>query len=235
MCKDREDPAFLALAGYWFFWLTFDGPTLKKMEGKGGKLTGDLARKISVRYSTHRTFRKSSANKNEKWDAIAGAITALSQEMTGSLTDKAERCRACAEELGANTSAIPYSGVTKLVWFLKPERWTIYDRFVANALAPPGTYGAERFSKFYQALEPSFDRVTEAIAEPVHAVEESIRPERVIDSFLMLAGGPEERREEVRLKVACLPKLLRTRMDEASEEIARHLAAAPWKLAKQNA
>ena len=216
-----------ALAGYYRFWLLVDGP-LENAIAQDDGLTGLTACRIANAYSVARTFAGSEAR---KWDVVAQHIHQLSEKWSSDRQFNAAQCIVTAmdlkNELGGKP---PYSGTTKLIWFLQPDGWTVYDRFAAEALIPSGGHGRRRVTDFYQELGQRFDEISQMIGSQITEVEPRLRPERIVDQMLVLRGMPramrEARLQDIENWLLCLPTAMRAQILAATHTIAPKLKAA---------
>jgi hypothetical protein len=112
--------------------------------------------------------------------------------------ERAKQCRTFAENNKserAKGKATPYSAVTKLLWFVKPTGWVMYDSLAAKALGSRnGVLG------FYKQLVYSGFKDTESsLEDAISYAELDLYASRIIDKFLWIKGGggsPCEKRDE---------------------------------------
>lgn len=206
--------------GYYRWWLQFDGPILKAIDRDG--LDSDNTLRIANAYSVARTF---GGTDKTRWNDIASRINCLAKKWPADLQSRARCCIATAQEIRRyHGGQAPYSGVTKLIWFLRPDGWTIYDSFAANALITGGGDGSHRVARFYEALGDNLAELSRRIAPDVAAVEPALRPERVIDQYLMLRGMRGQSRkqaiQEINDRLACMPPRLQSSIRDACSRIA---------------
>lgn len=224
-CKNRS--AF-ALIGYCFFWLMED--RFLQDQVRDGKLSKENVSLIARAYSFDRTIPKGMKDK------IACAINALAYEWPAGKI--AWRAKACLDRIHGNGSALKgiYSGTSKLIWFLRPEGWIPFDRFAATATCSVGTTTAVRMQNFYEIAEKRLPKAICGISKTVENIHPGIRPERVVDQYLMLWGMPEEewarRRSRFKAFASGLPNGCHHRLAEASSEVGAALERA-WPLAAQ--
>ncbi len=113
-----------------------DGCYRKEIEDRG--LTPELASHISREYRVARTI--GAVETDSGISALVRAINASAWPDT--LEDRAQLCIAIAHEHRKKSEALgkgqkwhaPVSAVTKLMWFLRPSGWTMFDRFARMGL-----------------------------------------------------------------------------------------------------
>ena len=121
--------------------------------------------------------------------AFSIMINELKYEEDASLS---QRGKALAKALVEHRSAIagtPASAASKVNWFLRPEGWTMFDRFVSIAVLGSHQSSVAGMEQFFDALDrrdfaKKLAEVREAIASPFP----KILAERVIDKYLFLMG-----------------------------------------------
>lgn len=172
--------AFNAVLEHHRCWVFNDGAYLSMVREVG--LTSDIAGKIAHEYQVIRNI-----GKEHLVAKLAAVLAAVSDEEWG--TSLSER-RAICQKLGESHQSgggyhNPWSGITKLMWFLRPEGWTMYD-----SLACKGLVGANKGSfAFYEKLDDcGFIECAATITNECRALDLPLFGERVIDKFLMLRG-----------------------------------------------
>lgn len=186
-----------------------DGPLLEAIVDAGGTLDGAMVTRIARSYSVARTIPAAlEDDKGHNFRLLAKKITALANDWPDGTIERAEACRKTAEELALQFTirprdarppsklhkmGAPHSAVTKLIWFLKPEGWTVYDRYAANAVvAGTGTSG-DRQKRFYEAIAEPLAYYAERLREPLAKLHPRLHAERLIDKYLVLKGlKPDE-------------------------------------------
>lgn len=172
--------AFTAVIEHHRCWLSSDGAYLA-MVGDSG-LTTEIAGAIAKDYQVVRNIGK------PQWvEQLAAGIRSVSDDEWGtSLIGRYEICRELGQshrEGGAFHT--PLSGITKLIWFLRPHGWTMYDRLARTGLVR-GSGSAETF---YRKLDQcGFVECATSITDQCRTLKLPLFGERVIDKFLMLRG-----------------------------------------------
>lgn len=88
------------------------------------------------------------------------------------------------------------SAITKLVWFLRPHGWTIFDDLAATGLGIPDQQRRARMTAFYDRLHDlRFEALVAAMAQEIEARGFTpILAPRILDTVLMArseANGPK--------------------------------------------
>jgi hypothetical protein len=188
MTETVDDPAFWAVVEHHRLWWAMDGPCRKKVE-KDGKLADDVARVIARDYGVARTI---GALKVEGSDPIPGLPDLVrdinESDWPSGLGARADQCMKLATGHAKRCSGkTPISAVTKLMWFLRPGGWTMFDTYARH-----GLIGHKNdVAAFYAALvDAGFQGRCEAIKARCndHGFGE-LWGERIIDKFLMLHGA----------------------------------------------
>lgn len=252
-----HDFGFLQLTGV----LDADG----KRTERTGKLTGDTLRTIARAYSVNRNVPlgddQGLANK------LAGDLNNIPENHLS--LSLAQRAKALCTWVAVNPleyrkrgsgeaqSKMVASAASKLTWFMAPEGWTIFDKFVGAAvLGKPGS-GVQQMRSFYKSIADTWD---EAAAQLAHAsAAHGFSPllgARIADKFLFLNGlgmmhlpegrktetvdkdaGEEEQltrasvvtaRSALNSFAAALPENLRQNLGSLGEAVGPTLKKAGW-------
>lgn len=186
---------FWATVDYHRLWLTVDQIEMWRLGEAKHKLTAQSIRRIGAAYYVNRGIRLSDGDKGAQL---------LAERLNGAAwpDDLVDRCRRCIEiaEWAATTNVDgntitkgrQVSAVTKLMWFLHPTGWTLFDRLVANALRVPAYLARpDRARRYYESLAArGFTKCAErANACVATASFPGFRAERVLDRYLMIRGG----------------------------------------------
>ncbi len=107
----------------------------KLLDSQNGALDGPILRKISIVYNVNRGIRAKKAKVDSHADALARLLNEA-RPWPISLIERAEKCRqvALAAKEAGHTKTLQASAITKFSWFAQPSYWTVYDRFVAQAM-----------------------------------------------------------------------------------------------------
>ncbi len=182
---------FWAVIEHHRWWFADDGVHLQSIAQNG--LNGQNLRNIAKSYFVSRGIY------GGRESELAEHINNQSTEWPENLL---ERCQFCAnlatyaEEEGW-TRGQQASAMSKLMWFLKPTKWTMFDQFAANgAEVPRNANPLLRMQNFFTAIHNR--GFTHAAGEIQAVIDEReqicLFGERVIDKFLMLRGFDENRR-----------------------------------------
>ncbi|MDD2875821.1 MAG: hypothetical protein PHT60_01175 [Acidiphilium sp.] len=82
------------------------------------------------------------------------------------------------------------SATTKFMWFLKPDNWTVFDRFAANGLGIPQANPQARMPNFYKAIiSAGIPLIWTEMQDFIQNSDlPSIPAPRIFDQFLMERG-----------------------------------------------
>lgn len=194
MSDPENNAAYWAVIEHHHCWLAPDGCFYRQVV-QDGRLTPEVARIIARDFRVSRTIGQvegEGKNPSNGVQVLAEAIN--TSDWPDDLVDRAKICLAiandhrdaCARLNKAKAFHAPVSAVTKLMWFLRPEGWTMFDKY-----ARIGLIGNKNDPEsFYVRLsEVGFHamclRLNELCKE--HGFPE-LWGERIIDKFLMLHG-----------------------------------------------
>jgi hypothetical protein len=170
------------------WWLNVDAPLRAQVINDGGQLTPHTVYSIAKHYKVRRNIGEA-----DQLAEIADYLNARIETWPANLPNRAQWCIEAAQALqkDLDLAHTPYSAITKLVWFLRPEGWTLYDSYAQCALGAGGADAKARFSQFYGALnEHGF---VEAAAAIDTALAQTTWPDlggaRILDAYLMHQGG----------------------------------------------
>ncbi|MFS2150805.1 hypothetical protein [Rhizobium sp. Rhizsp42] len=93
------------------------------------------------------------------------------------------------KETGRSVNRELASALSKITWFLRPEDWTVFDRYVGVAVLRRIGSGTMQMESFYDRLAPDFKEVSAAVSKAV--VRHGFHPfltNRIIDKFLFCHG-----------------------------------------------
>jgi hypothetical protein len=213
----QEAELYWSLIKYTRAWWATDGARLNVVRGYQG-LNTHLIRSIADEYNVVRSLpggydisdenheqsqKKKRVKFTEQNDPVAVQIrTVLDahlKEWRGDLNDKAKICITICNALrkinvsesekevyALRNNAL--SAVSKLVWFLRPAEWTMYDRFAcAGLFGEIKTTNETTFEKFYGALQNvnflGYEKTLNQHLEKT--IFKGIPASRVLDTLLM--------------------------------------------------
>jgi len=179
-----------AIVDHLRWWLAGDGVHMRRLH-TNGVIDPRTLRKIANDYFVSRGLREGKENQ------IAEMIQDKLQNWPNSLKARADVVYCLAEEAekegGADetkqlTHGLQLSGFSKLCWFMRPEGWTMYDKYAQWGLARPKK--SIGFKPFYKRLETlNFIGVTTNMRNTIEASDlPNLWPERIIDKYLMQCG-----------------------------------------------
>jgi hypothetical protein len=218
----RDRPIYWSTIAYLRAWWSSDGvrvSQIKKLQRMTPKMLRSLGREYNVNRSIIRKDKKRGAP-DENAEAIC-AILECEQALWP--TEMLSRMAACVclvaklrpYTLDGDTDLA--SAATKFMWFLRPDEWTVYDRFAAAGIRVPSKFSdaIERMPEFYRLLnEADFVPLVHAMQPVID--ETSLRglpATRILDTLLMArggSGGDEDAVQRLQMFLALLPVATQT-------------------------
>lgn len=187
---------YVAVIDHARVWIGADGFRLKMVEENQGRFDGPILRRIARDYSVGRGIHASENGADGAADGLARLANNLADRWPNGLYDRAEACAELAKKAeGKYTHGFQASLMTKLMWFLKPKDWTVFDQFAAKGVGiPNGGDSIARMLDYYRELdERGFVGFTRAIQKVVCKSEYPfLHATRIIDNALMRIGGRGE-------------------------------------------
>lgn len=193
--SDINSHIFWAAIDYHRWWLTFDQIELWRQRETGGRLTAQSIRRIGSAYLVNRGIRQ--LERDEGARRLADKLNVISWPQ--GFAERSDCCVRLAQWAAETivsgetiTKGHQVSAMTKLMWFLHPTGWTLFDRFVAKAVGVPAHLPRpEQARRYYQALK---NHGFETYASDANACVDTtlfpdFRSERVLDRYLMIKGG----------------------------------------------
>ncbi len=185
--EEAVSGARAALAKAYWFSKFFDEIERNRIERAGGMLDRGNVERIARWYSVTRTLPKDKTG-------VAAIVNQIASKMAGrTLLDRARLCEDAAARI--DNEKHPRSTVSKLLWFVAPTDWTVYDSFAAKgAKARSSPIGRDPFLDYYSRLERAeFGTV---VAEIQRLLREAgitdLQAERIVDWELMRRGRAPE-------------------------------------------
>lgn len=171
------------------WWLNVDAPLLRKIEHKGRRrLTPETVDEIATIYNVRRNL-----GPKERLGCVASHLNEAMKNCPNDFLQRADFCLELASSLKKQHDLrhTPYSAMTKLVWFLRPIGWTVYDSYARLGVRSGGATGDEKVRNFYEKLErEGFSQAAKQIEGILQNTEWSrLSGARVLDAFMMLKGG----------------------------------------------
>jgi len=188
------------------WWLCHDQVYLNLL-AKEGQLRPWIVRFIAKAYGVNRGIPRAADTglSDPAATTIAEALGKAAPQFSGTLPQRFAICAEILQQLPTSIRGnVPtpkfVSGTTKLMWFLKPAGWTMFDSFAADALGIPKGRSFDRASHFYELLEKQgFSQRSEIGNALIQASEiPELYAERVIDKYLWLSGCTEAAREKAK-------------------------------------
>jgi hypothetical protein len=181
---DDNHSLFWAVVGYSRWWLSTDAPFLQRIFRNGGRLDIETASKIMTNYNVARGFQSKGSV------AFCCAVEMANDRARNwpeNLVARYLFCRSLAEEWQSinATAKLQISAATKIMWFLRPQGWTMFDSYAAKGM------GASSAESFYAALDANgFAAAVDSLGAVIGQSEWSSLPaNKVIDFYLMQRGN----------------------------------------------
>lgn len=183
---------YWATIDHWRTWNKFDGPVRDQVNRDGG-LTGYTAAAIAIEYNLLQSLPWKGGFARFHTVACVVNKTANNIRDDATMKEKADATGELAKSLikGTGVTKIPSSAASKLLWFVRPKGWTMFDRHAFNAVFErrPGKR-SEDLKDFYDVLGSSrFGALAAEVVEIGLSNGVPLNGERVLDKLLMLRGA----------------------------------------------
>jgi hypothetical protein len=192
----RERPLYWSTIAYVRVWWATDGVSLAIIRTHG--MQPDMLRSLGAEYNVNRSITRQDRRRGAE-DTHAKAVCKIlhkaAQCWPDDLLGRAKVCEKIATRMrrytpGSNRNLV--SAATKFMWFLKPDGWTVFDRFAARGMGVAGHLPrVEQLRCFYKRLhDAGFGSL---VAEMQAVIKDSLLPDlpsaRILDTLLMARGG----------------------------------------------
>ena len=225
-------------------YLFTDGPVMETIRDAGNTMNISALSKIADSYSVARTIPAAPKNENGQggdynYILFLKALLNLRAKWPSGTLNRACACRETANELAKNFKrkpqdegqnknyGAPHSAVTKLIWFLEPKGWTIYDQIVANAVLKGGGNTEDRQRRFYETIDQPFAKYSKMIRPVLSTFNSKLHAERLVDMYLQFTGYKDDARDKAmkrnRYFLKLLPKEIGKQLKTNGAEIAQIL------------
>ena len=174
-----------AVIEHLYQWWARDGLLYRRLRLPNGQIDPAVLRKIARAYGVSRGILEGQeAN-------VGGLIVTNLNNWPEDLVARAQVVRHIAEEAkGRFTRGLLLSAFSKLVWFAKPQGWTLYDSYARAGLKAP-RHGDD-FARYYIRLQDIDFQTAMDLSRNViaHSAFPYLHPERIHDAYLMLCNKP---------------------------------------------
>ncbi|MWD28331.1 hypothetical protein E0K89_012665 [Aquicoccus sp. SCR17] len=193
-----------ALQEHALFWWGEDGVDYYELQANGGKYSRESVRKVSARYGVSRGILRNGPLPREKTEkdcdlgaeGIANLVNQTILEWPTSTVERAEFVADLADQANEDglTKGRQISAFSKLVWFVRPECWVLYDSYVVNACGINASDPRDRMTSYYAYLADN------GFEDDCHAMRgileksrffQSLWPERILDKALWIRGAKD--------------------------------------------
>ncbi|MDV7145645.1 hypothetical protein R3X27_23425 [Tropicimonas sp. TH_r6] len=195
-CPDHSDLLKAAVTEGVRWWFQFDGPQQLLIERNKGHITREHVRAIASTYN----FGRNLVGGDPGVDHVVSAVNTFAGKTFPTYRSRAEAIaetvprlqESVAGETNSGKAFRLVSGMTKLTWFVAPERWTPFDRLAAKAVGANNQDLLKRMKSFYEKLDGiGFVELSAAIAESAKKTSfAQVTGERILDKYLMFNGEP---------------------------------------------
>lgn len=189
------------------WWIWCDAGFVSELKGNG-KLDRHLVRRICNVYQVSRTIRvqkvphpEGQTRRNGKIKQVlvdgdpyaqffADKLNGFADDMPAGLLATAEKLSKTISEIAQTIGTQPISASTKVLWFLQPDGWTMFDRWAATGVLGEHKNTTECMESFYVALaRRGFEERLQNLKKALQGACFGERlAERVIDKYLFLVG-----------------------------------------------
>lgn len=227
----QESDLYYAVVEHVRSWLSEDGGFRAAIDDAEGRINGYQVRRISIIYNVSRGLTAGNGNGDQAANDLASLLNSYHGMWSNDLRDRAQQCAEIAEQAKRSgyTKGNQASAITKFSWFVRPSNWTVFDRFVANALKVNESTAIARMKQFYEvAHELNFLTHASVIGEVISGCQIlNLSGARVLDKLLMLRGADDIWRMQTvsncRNFLSILPKSLREDVKTMAREVQRKL------------
>lgn len=189
---EPSDAFYWSTIAYTKWWLGTDASIISMIAANDGRLNLQTVSSISVPYNVARGLPKQKDDRRNS--TLLSVLNERVMDWPVGLVERAAHCVETVVYLGETGCLRNHqaSAVSKLVWFLRPDDWTMFDRYAADGMGvPQRPSSTDRLMLFYRSLKSAgFDDLNQLIGQHVQASQwRSVPSSRVIDTFLMRRGG----------------------------------------------
>lgn len=175
----------IAVIEHLYQWWARDGLLYLRLRLPDGQIDPAVLRRVARAYGVSRGIL-------EGQEANVGKLILSNLDhWPEGLVARAQVVRRTAEEAEGNlTRGLLLSAFSKLVWFVKPQGWTLYDSYARAGLNAP-RHG-DNFDSYYIRLQDIGFQTAMDLSRAVIARSAFpyLHPERVHDAYLMLCNRP---------------------------------------------
>lgn len=234
-----ERISYWAMIELYRTYLFEDGPFLETIRDAGGQLDAKTLSRIAHSYSVSRTIPSSPKSDGYNLQILWNEIKDLQKRWPTTLDRRAEECRISAIRVSASfqrqeksegkgrSPGAPHSAITKLIWFVEPNGWTVFDALASNAVLKSGGTAGERQQRFYRVIAEPFAHWTDNLRKNTGRFEPRLYAERLIDKYLLLTGLKPQGFSEVRTRnchfLRLLPQPIQERLTQCALAVANDL------------
>jgi hypothetical protein len=233
----RERPLYWSTIAYVRVWWATDGVRLAIIREHG--MQPDMLRSLGAEYNVNRSIIRQDRRRGAE-DANARDVCETLHEAAlrwpDDLLGHAEVCVDIAARMqpytpGSNRNLV--SAATKFMWFLKPDGWTVFDRFAAGGMGVAGHLSrVEQLRCFYHRLhDAGFGSL---VAEMQAFIKKRLLPDlpsaRILDTLLMARGGrggDTGSIERLNAFLALLPATTRKPLEALARKLQRRFGSHP--------
>lgn len=176
-----------AVIEHLFQWWARDGLLHRRLRLPDGRISSVILRQIARAYGVSRGILEGQE------EAVGELVLSRLNDWPNDLVGRAKLVRSIAEEAKDRfTRGLCLSAFSKLVWFVRPEGWTLYDSYARAGLNAP-RHGDD-FDSFYHRLECiGFQSAMDDSREEIQASRFAyLHPERIHDVYLMLCNPRQD-------------------------------------------
>jgi len=198
-----EKEVYWAVIGYARWWLAHDAGLLQMVKAGDNRLDEDSLTAIARTYGVARGLPGKKEEQENDRKLLLETLNKANDGWPEGLLARAKYCGQIAAKLkneeitgrrdkdGVLKGTAPVSAVTKLMWFLQPKGWTVFDQWAADGMGVPRHLGAQtRMRRFYQALhEAGFDETRDELQGLADRSDwPSLHAARILDFLVMRRG-----------------------------------------------
>lgn len=195
---------YWATLGYLRWWWATDGARLDVVRSVGG-MTVSMLRSIALEYNVSRLIlgaKKSEVvpeqdeelNDDPSATRLCAILNAARADWPANMPERARACLDIVDEAKRQGVAKKdlASATTKLMWFLEPSDWTVFDRFAKDGLDfKTPVKRRDQMLAFYETLEArGFVALAREMQQQIDETPfRGLPAARILDTLLMARGG----------------------------------------------
>lgn len=197
---ERDDFALLAVIDAYKWWIVSDygflqatgilDPKGNLTDARAGKIDHDAMQRITRAYGVARNIPKGERDRVLGWLDFSNFRDIAEQPFAERAASLAKFCSDNTVKVGnEDTGRTLASALSKLSWFMGPNDWTVFDKYVGAAVLRKQGAGCSQMQAFYSSITADWPPVSQAICAAAEGVKfNPLLGLRIIDKYLFCHG-----------------------------------------------